>query len=326
MGEAQGPVPHFVDFTELETHKENILPQREGRSVSALSHLYQLSADERQHYLDTRHAEFRAELERLDDKEDPLGIFYRYVQWTIEFYPEGPNFDSNLKPLLETVTDLYKDEEAYSDDPRYLRCWLLYARFTSDPQDLFKFLASKDIGQNLAAFYEEYAAYLEGKQKYDNAREVLELGIYRRAEPLVRLKRKFDAFQVRMMKRTSERASDDEADLPASSRAVLGHKESATSRVSRPLNAFNGVNGNTTRPYGTSTSSSNARITVFADENNADGASAVPSGDAEGWTSLGTDAVRRKENVRDANKWRGETQKHIAKAPRPPAFQVYRDE
>ncbi|RUS31027.1 Mad3/BUB1 homology region 1-domain-containing protein [Jimgerdemannia flammicorona] len=155
------PPPNIPEFASFEHQKENIVPLRQGRSAALLAHQFSAPSSDLSAERASVHAHFADELAHLDDLDDPLDVFSRYIRWTLEAYPQGPNHESNLVPLLEQVTRKFKNERRYKNDPRYLRCWLLYANYVEEPKDIFVFLMRNDIGTDLAALYEDYALLLE---------------------------------------------------------------------------------------------------------------------------------------------------------------------
>lgn len=159
---AAPPPSAIPEFASFEHQKENIQPLRQGRSATTLAHLFSAPHPPDHSQM---HAQFARELAALDDLDDPLDVFARYIRWTIEAYPQGPNHDSNLVPLLEQATRRFKDDVRYRNDPRYLRCWLLYANYVKEPKEIFVYLMGNDIGTQLAALYEDYATLLEKMQR-----------------------------------------------------------------------------------------------------------------------------------------------------------------
>lgn len=97
--------------------------------------------------------------------EDPLDIHHRYVRFIINSYPAGPSSQSRLVPLLEASTRKFARDARYTNDPRYLRLWNLYAKNTDAAEDCYRFLFSRNIGASLAMLYEEYALVLEAAHK-----------------------------------------------------------------------------------------------------------------------------------------------------------------
>ncbi|KAI9279311.1 hypothetical protein BY458DRAFT_432006 [Sporodiniella umbellata] len=115
--------------------------------------------------------------------------------------------------------------------------WLEYATLVDAPISIFSYLMSMDIGQSLALFYEEYAALLEGDQKYKDAEKIYIQGLERQAAPLTRLEKNYKMFKVRMKER-NERGLITKAPnfklqmeaLASGNRTMLGEKIAGQSR------------------------------------------------------------------------------------------------
>ena len=176
-----------VDFDLIEKHKENIEPLKEGRSVLALKEVFSTHQD----VLKAKHAEERAKIEEqlsnIEDLDDPLQPYLDYVQWITRNYPSGVTVESGLVQVLERCTSEFRDTSYYKNDPRYLKVWLSYAKYSENPRDIFVYLARKEIGKLLATYYEEYANYLEANDRNLQAQKVYKEGIKQGARPLKRL-------------------------------------------------------------------------------------------------------------------------------------------
>ncbi|ORZ06296.1 Mad3/BUB1 homology region 1-domain-containing protein [Lobosporangium transversale] len=158
---------HVVDIDAIELEKENIQPIRQGRSAQVLSRLFSTQPVDRAHELALQHQRFQAELDRIDELKDPLDAYMRYVSWTIENYPQSgaQGHDSRLVSLLEQAIETFKDEERYRNDPRYVKLLILYSEKIEFPMDVFSFMETNKIGNEIAMFYEEHADYLESQEE-----------------------------------------------------------------------------------------------------------------------------------------------------------------
>ncbi|KIW05543.1 uncharacterized protein PV09_03422 [Verruconis gallopava] len=320
----------LIDFSVIETCKENIQSIPGGRSAKQLSTvLSPLAAkkspplSEIQGSKETKRQEFEQELLTIAEADDPLDVYDRYVKWTMDAYTsaQGTN-ESNLLPLLERATKAFLTSSLYKNDPRYLKLWLLYIRLFSDsPRETYAFLAKHNIGQGLALFYEEFAAWLENAGRWAQAEEVYLKGIDCEARPQERLIRKFGEFQHRRESKGSAQdgptspampkvrpalaakldpfaAAAEEADPQARDRAA-----SSTSRTSKP---------------------GRSKMSIFAD---GDEPSKPGSSDSNsGWDSIGSLKERRKENTREAKPWVGETLQGGRRAVSGPKMMVFRDQ
>lgn len=305
----------LIDFKIIESQKENIQSLPGGRSARGLANLFSPSP---LHALSTPtpsdttnlnnaiRQEYEAELLNISESDDPLDIYDRYVRWTLDAYPSAQATPaSQLLPLLERATKTFLNSSQYKNDPRYLKLWLSYIRFFSDtPRETFAFLARHNIGESLALFYEEFAAWLESAGRWIQAEEVYTLGIDREARPTARLLRKYNEFQVRSSQRSQDTDGPSSPALP-SVRPVLGVKvdpfAAAAPRDPQAPRPNTGVGGSTT------TKSGRQKLAIFSDGDEA--APALSGEGTKGWESIGSLADRKKENVMEAKPWVGETLK-----------------
>lgn len=65
---------------------------------------------------------------------------------------------------------------------------------------MFAFLKENEVGQEHALFYIAFATYLELRGNYTAADNVYQQGINRLADPVDRIRAKFDEFQHRMVR------------------------------------------------------------------------------------------------------------------------------
>ncbi|KAK1084601.1 protein kinase, partial [Friedmanniomyces endolithicus] len=152
----------LIDFEVIESHKENIVALPGGRSAKALAQLYSpplLGANPSPASVQDAHAKGRApyekELASIDEADDPLEVYDRYVRWTLDTYPTPQTRQTQLLPLLERATKSLQSSSHYKNDPRYLKLWLHYIRLLSDaPRETFVYLARHGIGEGLALYYE----------------------------------------------------------------------------------------------------------------------------------------------------------------------------
>lgn len=183
-----------MDGKILEQYKENIQPLPNGRPALKLA-LALVEAPNK-----TSLAKEREEHEcriAADDSDDPLQDYIDYISWVQSNYPQGNSGDSGLLHILERCTLCFRDTAHYKNDARYLKVWLSYAGFSDLPKDIFVYLAKKNIGLQLALYYEEFAKYLEYRSQIAEAKEVYEVGIECEARPLPRLLRSFQHFNSR---------------------------------------------------------------------------------------------------------------------------------
>ncbi|EAW06563.1 putative checkpoint protein kinase (SldA) [Aspergillus clavatus NRRL 1] len=325
----------LINFDIIENQKENIQSLPGGRSAKELARIFSPrdpsdslaspSPNETRTLNDAIRQEYEAELKAIDDSDDPLDIYDRYVKWTLNAYPSSQaTAESGLLPLLESAVKAFLNSPLYKNDPRYLRLWLHYIRLFSDsPRETFAFLARHHIGEGLALFYEEFAAWLEGAGRWTQAEEVYRLGVDREARPTERLIRKYSEFQRRYEQRTQDSGPSSPA-LPAV-RPALAAKIDPFS-----LPATAGPDAQVQRPAPSTaaaprTKSGKPKMAIFSDTDPAASQPAV-SEPTKGWDSIGSMQERRKENRVEARPWAGETLKAGKKAAPKEKMAIFRDE
>lgn len=277
------PTGPLVDFDTIEQSKENIAPTPRGRSAVALAKAFQ-PGHHSPHDLRSEHASIRAQFEKdiasSSLLDDPLDVWLRYIKWTDEAFPQGQSTESGIARLLERCTEQFKNDKQYKSDPRYLRVWLAYSTYSDSPLDIFVFLQRNEIGQELALYYEEYAAVLEKMNRKRKADEVFQMGLLKEARPVARLQKRYAEFSLRLQ--TNPPDPNEPSTPPAPLRTILG-----ASQVKPP-------SGDVPR--------TTPKIQVFTDSEEP----AVRPGSAGGWESIGTLAERKKENTVAPKPWAGE--------------------
>ncbi|KAK3114771.1 protein kinase [Teratosphaeriaceae sp. CCFEE 6253] len=294
----------LIDFDVIESHKENIVALPSGRSAKALAQLYLpplLGANPSPTNIQDAHARERApfdeELASIDEADDPLDVYDRYLRWTLGAYPTPQARESQLLPLLERATKSLQTSPQAKNDPRYLKLWLHYIRLFSDaPRETFVYLARNGIGEELALYYEEFAAWLENAGRWNQAEEVYKMGLEKEARPSERLMRKFGEFERRKEARVQDAAEPTSPALPVV-RKALGAKLdpfAATSPAAEQQSARS-----TALKKGKS-----SKMAIFADGE--EPARPESGNSSKGWNNIGTLAERRKENTVEAKPWAGE--------------------
>lgn len=305
----------LIDFDIIESQKENIQSLPGGRSARALASMFSPSPlhklmtptpSDTKNLNDMMRQEYEIELENISESDDPLDIYDRYVKWTLDAYPSAQATPSSqLLPLLERATKAFLTSTQYKNDPRYLKLWLSYIRFFSDtPRETFAFLARHNIGEGLALFYEEFAAWLEGAGRWVQAEEVYQLGIEKEARPPTRLLRKFTEFQQRFAQREQDANEPSSPALPTVRPALAAKLDPFAPAAPRDPQAprpNSGVGGGTSK-------SGRQKLQIFSDAGSV--APAIGGGgETKGWESIGSLADRKKENVMEPKPWVGETLK-----------------
>ena len=322
----------LINFDIIETHKENIQSLPGGRSAKALATAFAPPSlfspvptpGATRNLNDAIRQEYELEIIAIADSDDPLDIYDRYVKWTLNAYPSAQATpESQLRPLLERATKAFQTIAHYKNDPRYLKLWLTYIRFFSDaPRETFAYLARHNIGEGLALFYEEFAAWLEGAGRWSQAEEVYKLGIEREARPPERLLRKFGEFQHRFEQRPQGEDEPSSPALPTVRPALVAKLDPFASSTPGPTDP------QASRLDSTSSTSRSRRqkLAIFSDADAPASSGKVGLAEtSKGWDNIGSIQDRKKENVIEAKPWAGETLKVGKKAGAVSKLMIFKD-
>ncbi|KAF8842449.1 hypothetical protein BDN67DRAFT_1067738 [Paxillus ammoniavirescens] len=308
--------PPIVDIEVLEAAKENIQPLASGRRVTTLSAILTTPHAQRDAQLNAARKRHRlnVEIAMQDEDDDPLEAYVRFVNWTVENYPQGQSAESGLLELLEEATRALKDDRGgiWRGDLKYLKLWVLYASFVEKQTMIYRFLLANDIGTNHALLYEEYAAILERQGRKSDADSVFLLGIARQAHQLDHLQNKHAEFQKRMMSGIAMPPPP----IPESSsrRMALGMSASSSSsgslgRARAPSSSQSNISGpNPSAPGAVP----NSRLQIFVDPSGVE-----PQEEPRAlYPDIGTRKSRVKENIPEVRKAAGTTLKNAGRSRR----------
>jgi checkpoint serine/threonine-protein kinase len=290
----------LIDFGVIETQKENIQSLPGGRSAKSLASICSPLAmkkspplSETQNLKDTMRQEYEKELLAIAESDDPLDVYDRYIKWTMDAYPAAQaTAESNLLPLLERATKTFLTSSHYKSDPRYLKMWLLYIRLFSDsPRETYAFIARHNVGESLALFYEEFAAWLESVGRWAQAEEVYLSGIDREARPAERLIRKFGEFQHRKETQAQQEDGPTSPALPKVRPALAAKVDPFAGAAAEENDPQAGDRAAAARP-----AKSGRKLAIFADGDEPPKPGSSDS--SQGWDSIGSLGDRKKENTR----------------------------
>jgi bifunctional ADP-heptose synthase (sugar kinase/adenylyltransferase) len=154
-----------IDFAKIEQFKENIIPLKQGRSARQLVDIASSTSTLTSADLEKIRLDFEERIQLAEDLDDPLEEHLAYIKWIQQAFTQGNNSNSNLVSVIERTTKHFLLDPRYSNDPRYLRLWLLYANSSEEPVTIFRFLSANNIGVGLALYYEEYATLLYQRKR-----------------------------------------------------------------------------------------------------------------------------------------------------------------
>ncbi|TWU75470.1 hypothetical protein ED733_005005 [Metarhizium rileyi] len=324
---------NLIDFDVIEGQKENIQSLPGGRSAKKLAELYSPSPlhklatptpSDTKNVHDCIRAEYESEIQNISESDDPLDVFDRYVRWTLDAYPTAQSTpQSQLHTLLERATKTFITSAQYKNDPRYLRLWIHYIHLFSDsPRETYMFLSRHGIGEGLALFYEEYAAWLEGTGRWAQADEVYKLGIERESRPVQRLLRKYKEFEERMAQQPADAIEPSSPALPTI-RPALAAKVDPFGSLSRPTDAQGSGSRSIVSSAGTRPAKS--KLAIFSDADAKPVPLSARGEGSKGWESIGSLSDRKKENTVEPKPWAGETLKAGGKKDSVAKMAVFRD-
>ncbi|KAI9496197.1 Mad3/BUB1 homology region 1-domain-containing protein [Zychaea mexicana] len=316
--ERQAIINNIPECSQFEGQKENVMPRRQGRSAVALASVYRTTTQEREQQLQDGHDHFTRELEDIEEHDDPLDVYLRYIQWTVEMYPEGHNQSSDLRGLLEEATHRFQTCVRYQQDLRYLKCWIHHIEYLDNPDEAYQLLIRNNIGQSLTLFYEKYADYLESQRKYMDAMTIYNKGIEQQAHPIKRMIRKHKQFLERVDQQRREQQQNT---------TTMARTESINDRVPLALkysSASASSSIGSSRP--TSSASRQPQFSVYSDPDN-DSNSAIPTSSTRS-SSLVNNSTQRIENQPQVTQFAGTTlpQKQYQRPKPSSSFSVYRDD
>ncbi|KAH9845856.1 mitotic checkpoint serine/threonine protein kinase [Teratosphaeria destructans] len=269
----------LIDFDVIEGHKENIQALPAGRSAKALAQLYSppLGPYPSPALAQDAHSEarkpFEEELQTIDEADDPLDVYDRYVKWTLDAYPSAQATpQSQLLPLLERATKTFQSSAHYKNDPRYLKIWLHYIRLFADAR---------------------------ARCRWNQAEEIYRLGIEKEAAPAARLLRKFGEFEQRRAATPHDAAEPSSPALSIARPALAAKIDPFAAATASPSTGHQHARSTASRK------SKSSKMAIFSDSDDASPRPASGSS-SRGWDNIGSLAERKKENTVQAKPWTGE--------------------
>jgi len=173
-----------VELALFEQDKENLRPKRTGRSARALQEVYCTDPKELADHRQEARQEFEARLEELSDdtelqhgagNEKVVDLWLEYANWAAEMYPKTP---SEERSVLERATNFLVEKPEFNSSPGHLKLWLRLAAMEREPQEIFYFLFSNNIGKAEPALYEEWAFVMERRKEYKRAYDLMLDGMF----------------------------------------------------------------------------------------------------------------------------------------------------
>ena len=332
-----------------EQSKENAAPLARGRKVGTLGRTgLQRRVDKERMVEEYEKLVRPSEASHCTEMDgDPVVHWLSYIKDYQESFPSDTN-DQFL--LMERCTRALVKMKQYSNDDRFITVCARYAERTNDPGQIFKFLHQQKVGQKSALFWTAWAFVAEKANDFPFAEQVYKKGLSKNAQPPGLLKSRHQQFQRRMSRHwlNSSQANDHLGDEEEESiqRGALGgisregarrnHRSNARYRMHEqnprsfvpPSNNNVGAGRGGAFPIYVEQAGENAENGYNLDQTNAGTKKRV----------LETDAERKKENQKEAERWNergGISSSHAPKRSQhhqrhtsgpPPAFAVFVDE
>ena len=304
-----------MDAPVWETSKENVAVRKGGRDVKDLARKFGVVAGPAAGADDER---ARLEAALATDSDDPLAPWLAYVAWLER---ERPTDALAAFEVRERCARRFKDDAAYKNDERYVAVWLAYVDRLAKPDDAFKFIHKKKVGEARASFWAAWALHAESQGRFKSAAELYERGAAKDAAPAGVLAAKRAAFDARRERREAAAAANP-APEPAAGRRGLGATDRGGATRARPARGL----GSRAGAAPASPQVPQGGFAIFVDDAprsrlDADG------GDADDWPDFGTLQERVKENERGPTPWA----EAALEAPKPKAaaslgFSLYVDD
>ncbi|KAK9498376.1 hypothetical protein O3M35_003022 [Rhynocoris fuscipes] len=290
-----------MNADEIDLCKENIQPLRQGRKTAQLGLALKAQNDREVHEQMLKERDSYELAITTYEGDDPLAPRYDYVKWIEQCCPKF-GAESNMIPLLEDTIMLFKDDERYKQDQRFVDIILKYIETQDNVPELFQIVHSQGIGTTCASLYKSWAEYLDACQNLKGADQIYTLGIENNAQPIEMLREHQAQFQLSVARRMLL-GGDLTPAVPAESRVterqrtVLG-KISKSSAAGSLRPAKHGAGSMNTL---LSDSRNNVKINVYQEEENNEALLVGSQSNRPG--SFVSSADVHKENLMKPQQW-----------------------
>ncbi|XP_049815906.1 mitotic checkpoint serine/threonine-protein kinase BUB1-like isoform X1 [Schistocerca nitens] len=134
------------------------------------------------------------------DGDDPLEVWYHYIKWAEEHFPESGRTE-NIQKLLHNCLNKFNSSEEYFQDVRFIKLWLKYAEMAENPLQIYNQLSMCGIGAQCALFYKSWADELFRNGEFKKADKVFREGLKRKAQPFNKLQSAYGNFHIAVARR-----------------------------------------------------------------------------------------------------------------------------
>uniref|UniRef100_A0A0A9YES2 Mitotic checkpoint serine/threonine-protein kinase BUB1 beta n=1 Tax=Lygus hesperus TaxID=30085 RepID=A0A0A9YES2_LYGHE len=215
-----------MDAETLDLCKENIQPLKQGRRANKLGLALLAQNDvEIQEQLLKEREQYELEIMTYDGS-DPLEPRYSYVHWIEQSCPKHGR-EVNLIPLLEDTIMLFKEDDRYKQDTRFIELIVKYIETQENPIELYQMVYAQGLGTKCASFYKAWADQLDMINDLQRADQVFQLGLSENAEPKEVVEQAHLRFQMSvgrrmMMGQLASREKSVSTETAERQRQVLG--------------------------------------------------------------------------------------------------------
>ncbi|XP_053603398.1 uncharacterized protein LOC128671163 isoform X2 [Plodia interpunctella] len=296
---------------DIDISKENIQPLRGGRNLVQLGTALQAQSDvDALRQLQLQKEEHEAAIRNYQGP-DPLDPWFNYIQWVEQSYPKHGH-EGHMDKLIKDCLQLFEKDERYFQDRRFVKLWIKYVDYLSNPLEIYQRLYNTGIGVECSEFYRAWACYCEESGDYKKANQVYMLGLQAKAQPLDELEQahmNFQLFFAQRMLHDDSPTKRKAASALAETRMALTSLKSFKRRniASVPVQRV-GENVRSTVPgivrqqhYDNRMPNSNVMVNVFEDAPSTSHA-AIPVAEDPGPASL-VQACANVENEKEVGVW-----------------------
>ncbi|GMR53552.1 hypothetical protein PMAYCL1PPCAC_23747 [Pristionchus mayeri] len=199
------------DAFEWELNRENIQPLRKGRHASAVTSSRPLSASARALQAEEKMNEVLSIFEEEGGSADLLSTVLSFIAWFENHIMIGKQ--KLLYEFLWKCVNKLTSQERYVNDERILTVWIKLAE-NSLGNDCNIFDHANSIGslKRMAKFYVEWSMACESRSQWAEARRCIERGMKAGAAPISLLHSAADELEMRMIRRETRQADEQNED------------------------------------------------------------------------------------------------------------------
>lgn len=163
--------------------------------------------------------EFKKQIDKLDDLDKKLNVWFKYIDWLEQNVPDGGKVNG-ITNAIEECIEFYHDKRQFKQDERLFRIFMKFKRFCDDPREIFNFMYANSITHLLAQFYLHWSWQYEVCGNMKRALELIKLGIENLASPretLIEAEKQMNLKIAKMIKRGDYDPEEDISQKPTSS-------------------------------------------------------------------------------------------------------------